>query len=257
MHLALVDMEIGIQRIRQSRSCQIDIPIRRNESGGLIQSAGENHRCRGIRREVTTGITRSRRVDIRRDDIIEVVAPRPFFVSILRGRIIEFLRKRNLLRYADTETEGSILRRLAAPCAVLILADRTHVCQVELTRLQEQVMIRHLAADQIVVHDQLRMLHLDLIDQLRINRITGDDDLEVISIKAGTPEEIHLTCTLIEHRQVVGDSTLRSGLQLDVIQHDTMAQVIRSLEGNLIILTYLRQRDLHTLPRRSRTSVLA
>ena len=118
-------------------------------------------------------------------------------------------------------------------------------------------MVRHLAADQIVVHDQLRMQHLDLLDQIRINRITADDDLEVIGIEAGTPRQIDLTGTLIERHEIIGHRTLRRGLELDVIQHDTVTHVIRALKGDLIGLTYLRQGDLHTLPCGSRTSILA
>ena len=106
MHLALVDMKIGIQRIRQSRSSQIDIPIRRNESGRFIQSTRKNNSCRRIRREVSTGITRSRRVDIRRDDIREVVAPRPILVPILRGRIIEFLQELKAQRLKEQLTQN-------------------------------------------------------------------------------------------------------------------------------------------------------
>ena len=258
MDLTLVDMKVLIQRIRQCRRSQIDIAVGRNEGRRRTERTREDHGRGRIRRVVRTRITCSRRVDIRRyDSAGQVIAPSPIIIAILIGRIIEVLRERNLLGNAYAETERTILGLLATPCAILILADRTHIGQIELTRLQQEVYIRHITAYQFVVHDAVGVVLLDIGYHVRIDGVARDDHLKVIGIKAGAPEEVHTACALIEHHQVVGHRTLRRRLQLDLIQDDTMTQVIRSLESDLIVLPYFRQRNLHALPLRNRTAILA
>ena len=122
MHLALINMEILLGRIRQSRSSHIDITVCRNKSRRrTCCSTGEDQRCRRIRRVIGTGVPLGRRVDIR-IRVAGVVSPIPISIAHYTRSIVECLGKRHLFRSADTETERTFFRCFTTPCTFLFIA---------------------------------------------------------------------------------------------------------------------------------------
>ena len=121
------------------------------------------------------------------------------------------------------ESERTLLRSLAAPCAILIIADGTDIHQVELTALQNHIAVLLGTGHLAMVGDLLRRLRLDLLNTVRLDSIFRNDYLKVVCIPAGRPGDIHLACTLIEHCDIRRDRTIRRRLQLDVVQHNTAA----------------------------------
>ena len=176
MHLALVDMEIGFCRIRQSRCSHIGITVSRQHFGQLgIITTGENQCSGGIRREVSTGLTRQRRID-KRIGLTGITLPSPIGIPILAFLIVKLLGKRYLLGGTYTETVRAILGSLAAPCADLLTAVRADINQVELARLQRQVVVITII-DITMINDLLRCRSLHFINCIRVNRILGHQEL--------------------------------------------------------------------------------
>ena len=108
-----------------------------------------------------------------------------------------------------------------------------------------------------MVCDQIGIVLLDIDDHIRIDGVVSNDDLEVLRIEAGGPTEVHFSGTFIGCIQIVRHGTFGCRLQLDLIQHNTVTEVIGTFKGDLISLTYFRKIDLHTLPAAGRTTVLA
>ena len=92
-----------------------------------------------------------------------------------------------------------------------------------------------------MVSDFIRILRLYLLNLVRINRVFAYYHLKIDSIKACHPCDIDLTGSFVENRYFLRNSTIRSRLQFDIIQHNTATKIIRSFERDLVRLAYLRQ----------------
>ena len=235
-------MKIIVRRVRQRRRSHIDIAVRRDKSRRRRgRSARENHGCRCIRRGISTGAYFRRGVDIG-IGITGIASPTPVFVTHYAGSIVESLREGHLLGHTDAEAEWTFLRSLTTPCAHLAITYRADIHQIELTALQAYIAVLHITGYLAMVGYLLRRLRLDLLNTVRLNGILRNDHLKCIGIPTCRPCDIHLTGALVEHRNIHRNGTIRRRLQLDVVQHNTSAQVIRTLKRNLIGRSYLRQR---------------
>ena len=172
VYLTLVYLEFLIRSVCQGRRSHICIPISLNRSRqSCHRSTGENNRSCSIRRIVCTCLTYSSRI-YKRVFTTGIASPTPIFITGNPGSVVEVLGKRNLLGGTHAETERPVLRCLTTPHTILILAQRTDINQIELTRLEQQILVKYQTVDQPM---ERHLLRKHILDRIRINRILADN----------------------------------------------------------------------------------
>ena len=255
MHLTLVYLETVVQSIRQSRRSQIYIAVSRNSLFRFgCFAAGENNRRSNIRRIICPCRSRCSRVD-KRVGILGIASPHPIYISDGTCRIVKILCKWHVLDGTNFEAKRHSFRQFTAPGTNLIAADRTHIKKIQLTCLQDQILVRFICY-LTMINDFFRRIHLNLIYHIRVNRILSYYHFIIICIETGHPSDIHLTGAFIGSHKVIRNGTLRSRLNLDTIQDYTTTEIVFSLKGNLISFSRFGQGNLHTLPIRTGRAVL-